>query len=71
MGKTLASSKKSADSHLPTGCKNMLNKETFFPLPIPYQPHPLFFTKEPHPLFLFEIGVIHRIRVLRRRGRME
>jgi len=80
MGKTLASRKKSADSCLPTGCKNMLNKETFYPLPIPYHPHPLFFTKEPHPLvftkephplFLFEIGVIHCIRVLRRRGRME
>jgi len=67
MGKTLASRKKSADSHLPTGCKNMLNKETFFPLLIPYHPHPLFFAKEQHPLF--EIGVIHRIWVLRHWGR--
>ena len=49
----------------------MLNKETFYPLPIPYHPHPLFFAKELHPLFLFEIGVFHRIRVLRRQGRME
>jgi len=47
----------------------MLNKETFFPLLIPYHPYPLFFTKEQHPLF--EISIIHRIRVLRRRGRME
>jgi len=46
-------------------------KETFFPLPIPYHPHPLFFAKEPHPLFLFEIGLIHHIRILRRQGRME
>jgi len=43
-------------------------KETFFSLPIPYHPHPLFFAKEPHPLFLFEIGVIHRIWVLCHRG---
>jgi len=47
----------------------MLNKETFFPLPIPYHPHPLLFAKEPHPLF--EIGVIHCIQVLRRQGRIE
>ena len=46
-------------------------KEIFFPLPIPYHPHPLFFAKEPHLLFLFEIGVIHRIRVLHRRGQLE
>jgi len=47
----------------------MLNKETFFPLLIPYHPHPLFFAKEQHPLF--EIDVIHRIRVLRCWGQME
>ena len=44
----------------------MLNKETFFPLLIPYHPHPIFFAKEQNPLF--EIGIIHHIRVLRRRG---
>ena len=45
-------------------------KDTFFPLPIPYHPHPLFFAKEPHLLFLFEIGVIHRIWVLRCQGQI-
>jgi len=44
-------------------------QRTFFLLPIPYHSHLLFFAKEPHPLF--EIGIIHRIWVLRRQGRIE
>jgi len=33
-------------------------KETFFPLPTPYHPYPLFFAKEPHRRFPKSVSFI-------------
>jgi len=56
-------------------------KKNFYPLPTPYHVHPLFFAKELHAPFSSSsnrtffskivIGLIHRIRILRRGSQME
>jgi len=49
VGKTLASRKKSADSHLPTGCKNILNKRNLLSSSNSLWPAPSFLCQRTAP----------------------